>query len=138
MREEGAWLGEEKIGVDRGVFSSAYHLRRKSFLLNFRRKLEKKVRIGEGVGLMRNYIFALLLFNFFFFFLLSLSFSFLFFLFLLAGILFSCFAFCLFFGHCFMFCFTFFHIKWKLIIIIIIIIIISFSFATCFISCVSL
>ena len=130
MREEGVWLGEEKIGVDRGDFSSAHHLRRKSFLLNFGRKIERKVGIGEGVGLMRNYISALLLFNVFFFYFL--------FLFLLAGILFSCFAFCVFLGHCFMFCFPFFHIKWKLIIIIIIIIIISFSFARCFISCVSL
>ena len=132
MREEGVWLGEEKIGVDRGVFSSAHHLRRKSFLPNFGRKLERKVGIGEGVGLMRNYISAILLFNVFFFFYFLFLFLFFFFLYLLAGILFSCFAFCLFFGHCFMFCFPFFHIKWKLIIIII------FSFARCFISCVSL
>ena len=100
MREEGAWLGEEKIGVDRGVFSSAHHLRRKSFLLNFRRKLERKVRIGEGVGLMRNYIFALLLFNFFFFFF-TISFFF-----------FSFFSFS--FGWHFLFMFCFLPFFWAL------------------------
>jgi len=47
MREEGVWLGEEKIGVDWEVFSSAHHLRRKSFLPNLGRKLERKWGLGR-------------------------------------------------------------------------------------------
>ena len=99
MREEGVCLGEEKIGVDRGVFSSAHHLRRKSFLPNFGRKLERKVGIRERVGLMRNYISAILLFNVFFFF----TFSFFFF---------SFFSFS--FGWHFVFMFCFLPFFWAL------------------------
>ena len=52
MREDGVRLGEKKMGV--GEFSlKAKHLRRKSFLPNLERKLERKMR-REWV-LMRNY-----------------------------------------------------------------------------------
>ena len=122
MREEGVCLGEEKIGVDRGVFSSAHHLRRKSFLLNFGRKIERKVGIGERVGLMRNYISALLLFNVFFFFYFLFLFLFFFFFFFWLAFCFHVLLLAFFLGIVSCFAFLFFISNGNLLLLLLLLV----------------